>query len=101
MVREPKMADDHRRPFTVRRKTRLPADAYSLPGSAFLITVRACNGTRPFGVTERAKLAVESLAEQLSKCGCWVGAYCVMPDHVHFVCGPSVEGASVMTFVER
>jgi putative transposase len=95
------MPDDLRRPFTVRQKVRLPDDAYSLPGSAFLLTIRARHGTRPFDLPERATRVIEILAEQRSKCGCWVGAYCVMPDHVHFVCGPSTEGASVMTLVER
>ena len=31
----------------------------------------------------------------------WLGAYCLMPDHLHFVAGPDRDGCSVLTFVER
>lgn len=92
---------DDRRPFTVRQSIRLQVDAYSLPGSAFLITIRAIHGTRPFDLPERANRVVEVLADQRSKCHCWIGAFCVMPDHVHFVCGPADDSAPVMTLVER
>jgi putative transposase len=32
---------------------------------------------------------------------CWVGAYCLMPDHLHFVAGPQEDGACVLTFLAR
>jgi putative transposase len=95
------LKDDQRRPFSPRTLHRLPEERYSQQGSAFLITIRARYGTRPFAVPQRAKIVVEALADQRQKVGCWVGAYCVMPDHAHFVCGPDREGASVKLLADR
>src|SRR5687768_7669721 len=95
------MPNDQRRPFSPRRPHRLSDERYSELGTAFLITIRAKSGKRPFESTTRAAMVIEVLADQRQKVGCWVGAYCVMQDHVHFVCGPDREGASVKTLADR
>ena len=47
------------------------------------------------------RCVVALLASMRSEYDCWVGAYCLMPDHLHFVSGSKREGSSVLTFVER
>jgi REP element-mobilizing transposase RayT len=90
-----------RRPFTPRKALALPREMYSEEGRAFFLTTRALWGTRPFATPERCRIVLEQLAAQRSALGCWVGAYCLMPDHLHFVSGPGPTGRSVLDLLRR
>jgi putative transposase len=94
------MSDD-RRPFSPRKNARLPVEVYSEEGRRFHLTARALPGTSPFTHPERCRLVIEQLRVRRLALGCWVGAYCVMPDHLHFVGGPGTNGCSVLQFVEQ
>lgn len=64
-------------------------------------TVRAYRA-RPF--EGRASLCAEVirlLGEMRHEYDYWVGPYCLMPDHLHFLAGPNAEGISVLTFLDR
>jgi len=83
------------------RNQRLPAEVYEQAGTAVLFTLRAYAG-KPFHENRGlCDCVVGLLTEMRREYGCWVGAYCLMPDHLHFVAGPSDEGVSVLTFVAR
>lgn len=87
--------------YTPPRNRPLVTSAYSTEGSCAFLTIRADRG-RPFERNETlCARVIELLAEMRGEYGCWVGAYCVMPDHLHFVAGTREDGASVLTFVER
>jgi REP element-mobilizing transposase RayT len=73
---------------------------YAEAGTAVLITIRAHRG-RPFDNVVLCRTTVGLLADMRGQYGCWVGAYCLMPDHLHFVAGPQEDGRSVLTFAER
>jgi putative transposase len=66
-----------------------------------LFTLRSYSGA-PFADNPALCDCVTGLlAEMRGEYGCWVGAFCLMPDHLHFVAGSEREGGSVLTFLER
>jgi putative transposase len=74
---------------------------YEEAGRGTLFTLRADRG-RPFdGNTPLCDATIRLLREMPAHYGCWLGAYCLMPDHLHFVVAPEVEGHSVLLFVDR
>ncbi len=86
---------------TTHRNRRLPEDAYTTPGKAVFFTIRAHRG-RPFNENDDlCRTVCELLASMRVEYGCWVGAYCLMPDHLHLVTSPNEEGRSVVTYIER
>jgi REP element-mobilizing transposase RayT len=83
------------------RNQPLPAEAYATAGTAVAFTVRAYR-ERPFEANPALCSAViELLREARTQYGCWVGAYCLMPDHLHLVAGPLEGGSSVLIFLNR
>ncbi len=48
-----------------------------------------------------ARIAVTCLLGQQKKSGCRLDAYCVMPDHVHFLVTPIADGCSTLTYTDR
>jgi REP element-mobilizing transposase RayT len=88
-------------PFSAPRNRPLPPEVYSTVGSAVLLTVRAYRG-QPFkGNDLLCQVVVDYLSAMRGEYGCWVGAYCLMPDHLHLVSGPISEGCSVLQFLHR
>jgi putative transposase len=87
--------------FAPARNRPLASEIYADEGRAIHFTLRSYRG-RPFdGNPPLCAAGVRLLAEMRVDYRCWVGAYCLMPDHLHFVAGPREEGAPVLTFVER
>src|SRR5689334_2420993 len=79
----------------------LRADLYTTPGLATLFTVRAYR-EQPFaGNVPFCRVVVSLLAEMRLEYRCLVGAYCLMPDHLHFIAAVGEEGASLWTILER
>ena len=79
----------------------LPADVYAEPGNAVFFTIRSYTG-RPFlAADELCDRVIRELRESREKDGCWVNAYCLMPDHIHFIAGVSKPGSSVLTFASH
>jgi putative transposase len=88
-------------PYTPPQNQRLDAETYAEEGCAALITIRAYS-RQPFaGNDALCDTVVTLLTEMRTEYGCWVGAYCLMPDHFHFVTGVNVPGSSILTFVDR
>jgi len=69
-----------------------------VPGSVCSVTI-ALRDRRPVFAAGRAAAAtIEVLREHASRTGVPVYGYCVMPDHVHLILGPS-EACDIVTFV--
>jgi REP element-mobilizing transposase RayT len=96
-----KRLNDDRRPFTPKRMLALPAEAYAEEGSVFFLTTRALPHTRPFDSPARCRVILDVLAEQRKAIRQWVGPYCLMPDHFHFVAAPGASGVSVWELLRR
>jgi hypothetical protein len=67
-----------------RRAIRLPHDAYR-NGEPFLVTLRAAGAIPRFRDEPLAAIVVHRLDGDLCLTGGSVGAYCLMPDHLHAI----------------
>lgn len=66
------------------RAPRLPDEVYHQPFTVYTVTVCAAKRRSLFARPTRARTLVETLLRVANALGVEVGAYCVMPDHVHF-----------------
>ena len=83
-----------------RTRARLPAEAYAQLGSICSITVAVRDRRPVFADASTAGAVVPVLRELAAATGVRVYAYCVMPDHVHLVLGPSLS-CDLVTFAGR
>lgn len=85
----------------MRRNQRLAPAIYATAGQACSFTICCVPGKAPFANEGFACIAVGCLLGQRSKSNCDVLVYCVMPDHIHLVVAPAIEGASSLQFIDR
>lgn len=85
----------------MRRNQRLASEVYATAGRPCSFTVCCAPGRAPFVDENLASIAVECLLGQRHKSNCDVVVYCVMPDHVHLVVTPMVDGASSLQYIDR
>ena len=83
------------------RNRKLAPGLYAQSGRSCFFTIPATPGRSPFADAKYARLAEHCLLAQRSKSRCQIEAYCFMPDHVHLVATPMIDGASTLTFVDR
>ena len=82
-----------------RKRNRLEAEKYFGRGRFFVTT--CCRGRRTiFKHVETATAIVECLRDQSDRCGFDVHAYCVMPDHVHFLAEGKTDASDLIRFVK-
>jgi len=68
------------------RKIRLPAGIYRRPGTTWLVTITAHDrAARPFASEPFASEVASVLVSAHGLRSCRLLAYCLMPDHLHFV----------------
>ena len=65
------------------------------------MTVRAYKGSKPFRRADLNRLVIDTLRDAQERQQCTVYTYCLMPDHLHFLVSPNVDGASVLRFTEE
>ncbi len=80
------------------RTRRLSAVEYARPGAVCSLTIAVRDHRPVFADHAPAPATVEVLRTHAAKRGVPVYAYCVMPDHVHLVVGPS-QGCDIAAFV--
>jgi putative transposase len=68
-----------------RRKIRLPSDAYSLPGTAWLVSIGTANRTPVFADPIFAGLVASIFETRAEETGVGLDLYCLMPDHAHLL----------------
>ena len=83
-----------------RRSIRLVADRYSEPGRVFSITLCVRDRRPVFNDGVFARHTIDFLRALSTMTGARLYAYCLMPDHVHLLLGPS-PAISVPGFVGR
>ena len=65
------------------------------------MTIRAYNNLSPFVLHGLNTLALEILREEQERQNCAVFTYCLMPDHLHFLISPKIDGISVLKFTDQ
>ena len=87
-----------RPPFPSRKRTRLDPGAYAVIGAICSVTIGVRDRSQVFADVRAAATAVEVLRAYADTTSVLVYGYCVMPDHVHLVLGPSCR-CDVIAFV--
>src|SRR5712672_4026036 len=86
--------------FTPRKQIRLPPDEYLGPAISF-VTI-CCESRRIiFQDPGRCKVAIEALKRTSQEAQFSVHAYCLMPDHVHFLLEGTGPGSNLVKFVSQ
>jgi putative transposase len=81
-----------------RKEIRLPRDRY-IGRKIYFVTI-CCQDRCPiFLGADRCKVAIEALKYVSESMGFLVHAYCLMPDHVHFLVEGQVASATLVKFV--
>ncbi len=81
-----------------RRRIRLPREAYSEIGAICSVTIGVRNREPLFADHQAASMAVTVLRDHATRRGVSLYAFCIMPDHVHLVLGPSPD-CDIIAFV--
>jgi len=79
----------------------LSRDLYEIAGQPCSFAIRCAPGKSPFAEAKFAQIAVDCLLGQQVKSNCRLDVYCVMPNHVHIIVTPNVDGASSLLYVDR
>jgi putative transposase len=80
------------------KNIRLDPALYSQPGAICSVTISTKNRQAVFSNSEIASVVLEVLKAHAAKTQAPVYGYCLMPDHVHLVLGPSPQ-CSIIDFV--
>lgn len=89
--------DSPHRPHPIR----LDPNLYSLPGVYTFITIRAFEHARPFLDDALAEMVVNTLLLEQDRLAFRISAYCLMPDHLHYLITPNNEGCSVLRCTDQ
>lgn len=83
------------------KKIHLDPSLYKIPGLIYFITV-VSNFKIPYFIKESFNnKIIDCLKNEKERQRCKVFAYCLMPDHLHFLCGTDKEEISVLDFVNK
>lgn len=83
------------------KKIHLDTSLYKIPGWVYFLTIVA-NFKSPFFVDENFnREIIECIRDEKETMGCKIYVYCLMPDHLHLLCGTSNQEKSVLDFVNR
>ncbi len=83
------------------KNQRLDSDLYSRVEVYTFLTIRATQDSKPFTNEPIAAMIIETLLAEQSRLGCQISAYCLMPDHLHYMITPEREGCSVLRFTDQ
>jgi putative transposase len=89
------------KPYHPPNNQRLDPGLYTDTNRVYFITVRAYRDQSPFVRTDLNQRVLDVLREEQARQNCAVFAYCLMPDHLHFLVSPGEDGISVLTFTDR
>ncbi|MGI8824061.1 MAG: REP-associated tyrosine transposase [Chloroflexota bacterium] len=87
--------------YALPRNQRLTPALYTTLGQSCYFTICAASQLSPFGEGRFAGIAVDCLVGQQSKSGCRLDVYCVMPNHIHVIVTPILEGSSSLLYIDR
>ena len=83
------------------RKIHLDSFCYKIPGWVYFLTI-VSNFKTPYFVKAGFNTEiVECFKREKEELGCKVYAYCLMPDHLHLLCGTTCQDISVLDFADQ
>jgi putative transposase len=88
------------KPYCSPANQRLFNELYTCANQVYFITIRAHNNRSPFVRHDLNTLILDALREEQERLRCAVFTYCLMPDHLHFLLSPRMDGISVLKFTD-
>jgi putative transposase len=89
------------KPYHPPSNRHLPPDIYEDKSSIVFITIHAYNKLKPFTNDAINQMAINTLLSEQQRLRCRVYTYCLMPDHIHFLISPEIDGVSVLNYVDQ
>jgi len=89
------------KPYHPAKNHRLAPELYTVAGQVYFMTICAYLGQKPFVRGDLNRLIIDTLREEQERQHCVVYAYCLMPDHLHFLVSPVEHGISVLQFTDQ
>ena len=89
------------KPYCPPVNQRLAPELYARANQVYFMTIRAYNNLSPFVLHGLNILALDVLREEQERQYCTIFTYCLMPDHLHFLISPKIEGVSVLKFTDQ
>ena len=91
----------NRKPFSPPKNQRLDPELYHQAGVITFITIRAYSNQTPFITTGLNQMIVETLRTEQNRLNCVIYTYCLMPNHLHYLISPKLDGNSILTFTNQ
>ncbi len=82
------------------RSVRLPGFNYR-KHTPYHVVMCARSGTTPFADLKLAEMTCESIVRIAGDAGAYVGAYCLMPDHLHVLISPDRSAMALGELIGR
>ncbi len=89
------------KPYHPPRNQRLDPQLYQQAGHITFITIRAYLNQAPFVHAALNQMIIDTLREEQERQSCLVFTYCLMPEHLHYLPGPKLDGVSVLTLSDQ
>jgi putative transposase len=89
------------KPYHPPRNRRLDLDLYTRANNVCFITMQAYMHQSPFVQDDLNRLILDTLREEQERQNCVVFTYCLMPDHLHFLASPGLDGISILKFTDQ
>ncbi len=89
------------KPYRPIHNQRLEPIEYTFTWRVYFMTVRSYMHAVPFVRDDLNQRMIDLLREEQERQKCNVYTYCLMPDHLHFLVSPRVDGISVLMFTDR
>lgn len=89
------------KPYRPIKNQRLEPIEYTFAWRVYFVTIRAFMDNVPFRRAELNDAMIELLRTEQERQHCNVYTYCLMPDHLHFLVSPRIDGISVLTFTDQ
>lgn len=89
------------KPYTPAKNERLDAEAYAGSSSVCFITICSYRRQTAFLTDDLNRVLIHTLRAESQRRNLDVYAYCLMPDHLHFLIRPTKDGVSVLEFTQQ
>jgi len=89
------------KPYHPANNQRLDPDLYAQANRVVFITVRAYLNCIPFADAQLNQMILDTFRKEQERQNCSVFTYCLMPDHLHYLVSPNVDGISSLKFTDQ
>ncbi len=89
------------KPYKPPDNQRLDPKIYEQTGWITFITIHAFLRKAPFVYRDMNLMIINTLQEEQERQKCSTFAYCLMPDHLHYLITPLEDGISILKFTDQ